>query len=95
MKKLLAAVLMMFVTQVFAESAANEYMGKLADRKSACANERGSGISDSCYQAVQSEDAAAKRMNREISVTQEENYRHQQEVIRDEQLRQQARRRGY
>jgi hypothetical protein len=91
MKKLLAATLMIIATNAFAESAADESIRTLAAKQSACAN-GGSG----CYQAMQANDAATKRLLKDAFVTQPEARRsHEQEVVRDEQVRQRVRQRGY
>ncbi len=92
MKKLLSVILMLTATHAFAESAAEATNRTLADVKSACARTSGSD----CYQAMQANDAASKRLLQDIFVNQpERNRQHQQEVIQDEQLRQQVRQRGY
>jgi ribulose bisphosphate carboxylase small subunit len=83
---------MLTATHAFAESAAEASNRTLADMKSACAGTTGSN----CYQAMQANDAASKRLVKEVIIYQpERNRQRQQEVIQDEQLRQQVRQRGY
>lgn len=92
MKKLLAMLLMMFATQAFAESAAEASNRTLAEQQRACSSSSGSG----CYQAMKANDAASKQLMKEAFVYRPEADRqHQQEVVRDEQLRQRVRQRGY
>lgn len=92
MKKILSALFMLLSANAFAGSAADESNRALAEMKSACANNSGSG----CYQAMQANDAASKRLLVDAFVTQPQaRQQHEQEVIRDEQLRQRVRQRGY
>jgi hypothetical protein len=92
MKFLLTAILMMFATQVFAESAAEASNRVLAERQNICSKTSGS----ECYRAIQASDAAVKRLLKEAFVDGPEARRqHEQEVIQDEQLRQRVRQRGY
>ena len=92
MNKILGVILMMFATQAFAESAADESNRTLAEQQRACSSSSGSG----CYQAMQANEPASKRLMKEAFVYQPEARRqHEKEVIQDEQLRQRVRQRGY
>lgn len=92
MKFWLAAILTMFATQAFAESAAEASMRTLAERQSTCSKTSGAA----CYRAIQAGDAAQKRLLKEAFVDgPEARHQHEQEVIQDEQLRQRVRQRGY
>lgn len=92
MKKLLSVILMLTATHALAESAAEASNRTRAEMNSACSRTSGSD----CYQAMQANDAASKRLLKEVFIYQpERNRQHQQEVIQDEQLRQQVRQRGY
>lgn len=90
MKKILLVALIFFAMPVFANPATDAIAANKAFV--ACANKGGGG---NCNAEYKEYDRANKEFNQDLVRSQEAKRQHEQEVIQDEQLRQQVRQRGY